>query len=87
MALRGKRKNGNKVIKKPNAKNAKNMSNKVLNKYIRIGIAITQINADNECYVLDGEVGEIIMNIVGERAGDMERSVRTVKEQTRCHVH
>ena len=66
MALKDKRKNRNTVIKKPNAKNIRNMLKKSPNKYIRRGIAINHINADNKFDVLDGEMGKIIMNIIAD---------------------
>ena len=52
-------------------------------------ISISQLNADNEFTVLGGEIGQIMMNIVGagEHVGNVERSIRTVKEQIRCHIH
>ena len=65
------------------------MSKKAINKYIRRGIAVTQVNADNEFRVLEGELGQVMLNIVAadQHVGDVERSIRHVKEHTRCHVH
>ena len=64
------------------------MSKKAINKYLRRGISITQPNADNKFDVLDGELIQVMLNIVGagEYVGDTERSVRTMK-QTRYHVN
>ena len=87
-AVRGKRKKNGKV-RKLNARYVRNLSKRAINKYLRRGVSITQINADNEFNVLGGEVGQIALNIVGmgEHVGDVERSIRTVKEQIRCHEH
>ena len=65
------------------------MSKKAINKFLRRGIKVTQVNADNEFHVLDGEIGEIMLNLAaaGEHVGDVERDIRTLKEHTRCHVH
>ena len=50
---------------------------------------MAQINADNEFECIREDMRPIPMNIVaaGEHVGDVERSNRTIKERTRCHVH
>ena len=48
-----------------------------------------QINADNEFACVEEEITPVKMNIVaaGQHVGDVERSIRTIKEGTRYHVH
>ena len=50
---------------------------------------MTQVNADNEFECLEENIRPAILHLVGanEHVGDVERSVRTVKDGSRCHVH
>ena len=61
----------------------------VLKTYANRGIKITQINGDNEFECIRGETGASTLNIVAaeEHVGDVERSIRTVKEGTRTAIH
>ena len=61
----------------------------VLQTYANRGIKVTQINGDNEFECLRGETGDSTLNIVAaeEHVGDIERSIRTIKEGTRTAIH
>ena len=61
----------------------------VLNMYNGRGLEVEQINGDNKFACIRDEVIPATLNIVAaeEHVGDIERSVRTIKERTRCHVH
>ena len=50
---------------------------------------VEQINCDNQFECIREDVAPIPLNVVGaaEHVGYIERSIRTVKECTRCHVH
>ena len=75
--------------KKPNARDTVRCSKKAVNKYHARQVGIIQINADNEFTALEGKMANIALNIVaaGEHVGNIERSIRTIKEHTRCTVH
>ena len=47
------------------------------------------VNSDNEFGRIRDDILPTNLNIVAadEHVGDVERSIRTVKEGTRCHVH
>ena len=62
---------------------------KVVNVYNARGLRILQIKVDNEFECIREHMIPIPMNIVAarEHLGSIERSNRTVKERTRCHVH
>ena len=80
-SLRGKSKpSGNDII---------NMSKRAVNIYHNRGIRITQVNGDNEFEVLRNEMESTDVNIVaaGAHVGDVERSIRTIKNSTREQVH
>ena len=66
--------------KKPKHADVKAQSKRAINIYHTRGIAVKQINADNEFEVLTDEIRPIPVNIVGsgEHVGDIERSNRTV---------
>lgn len=53
------------------------------------GIEITQIDADNEFACVREELRPLFLNIVAanEHVGSVERSVRTVKDDTRTLIH
>ena len=62
---------------------------KCVNMYHSRGLKVVQLNGDNKFASIEEELRPIKMNIVaaGEHVGDIERSGRTIKECTRCHVH
>ena len=62
---------------------------KCVNIYHSRGLEVIQLNTDNEFACIEEGIRPIKLNMVavGEHAGDIERSGRTVKECTRCHVH
>ena len=51
-------------------------------------LEVSQINTDNEFQCIEDMIRPTRLHMVGagEHVGDIERSVRTVKECTRCHV-
>ena len=53
------------------------------------GLEVIQLNTDNEFACIEEDIRPINLNMVavGEHVGDIERSGRTIKECTRCHVH
>ena len=53
------------------------------------GLRVTKLNADNEFENIHDVIRPAALHIVGanEHVGDIERSIRTIKECTRCHVH
>lgn len=61
---------------------------KVTNMYKARDLPVVQINADNEFSCIREEVRPATMNIVAadEHVGDIEHSIRMVKEGARCHV-
>ena len=58
----------------------------VLNIYKARGLTVTQINCDNEFEPVREHFRPIFFNVVAadEHVGDVERSIRTVKEDVRC---
>jgi len=60
----------------------------ILNIYQSRGIRIRQINADNEFTCVKSDFLPTPMNIVAaeEHVGDVEKSIRTLKDGTRTHV-
>ena len=50
---------------------------------------MSQINGDNEFEGIEDAIRPCNLHIVGagEHVGDVERSIRTLKEGTRCHIH
>ena len=52
-------------------------------------LEVSQVNADNEFECIEDLIRPANLHLVGanEHVGDVERSVRTIKECTRCHVH
>jgi len=57
--------------------------------YNNRGINVAQINADNEFECVRGELGSTHLNTVGaeEHVGEIERSIRTIKDATRTVIH
>ena len=57
----------------------------IINLYRACGIAVTQINADMEFACVRDDLRPVFLNIAASDAhiGDIERSIRTVKEDTR----
>ena len=53
------------------------------------GLRVVQLNGDNEFACIEEDIRPTRLNMVAadEHVGDIERSGRTVKECTRCHVH
>ena len=83
--LRGKMRPSSKESKqkikkavKPNASDTKRLSKRAINKYLRQGIRIKQINVDNKFNSLNEEIGDIMINMVaaGEHVGDIERLIK-----------
>ena len=62
---------------------------RVMTIYQARGLIISQINGDNDFDCLEDHVRPAQLHKVGanEHVGDVERSIHTVKECTRCHVH
>ena len=62
---------------------------RILNIYRARGLIVSQLNCDNEFECVEDSIRPTMLHVVGanEHVGDVERSVRTVKECTRCHVH
>ena len=62
---------------------------RVLNLYKPREFQVKQINGDNEFMCISNEGLPVKMNIVAadEHVGEVERSIRTIKDGTRCHVH
>lgn len=62
---------------------------KLINLYHSRGLRVTQINADNEFECIRDDIRPIHLNIVGVDAhvGEIERAVRTTKDDTRSHIH
>ena len=60
-----------------------------INLYHSRDLSVMQLNADNEFGCIKEEIRPIKLNMVaaGEHVGNIERSNRTVKEGTRCHIH
>ena len=60
-----------------------------MNMYHSRGLTVNQLNTDNEFACIEDEILPTKLNMVvaNENVGDVERSVRTVKECIRCHVH
>ena len=61
----------------------------IINTYQARGITVTQINADNEFACAADEVLPTRLNIAAseEHVGDVERSIRYIKEGTRKHIN
>ena len=57
--------------------------------YRKRGLRVSQLNGDNEFETLEDAIRPTRLHLVGagEHVGDIERSVRTVKDCTRCHIH
>ena len=53
------------------------------------GLTVTNIHADNEFECCRTELRPIILNIAGTgmHVGEVERSIRTIKERVRCSIH
>ena len=58
---------------------------RVINLYKTRGFEVKQINGDNEFMCISNEVLPVKMNIVAadEHVGEVERSIRTIKDGTR----
>ena len=74
---------------KANEKDTRQAIQKVLPIYRGRGLQVTKVNADNEFECIDDCIRPAQLHIVGanEHVPDVERSIRTIKECTRCHVH
>ena len=75
--------------KNPYKKDILNAINRVLNIYQTRGFQVKQINGDNEFMCVTDDILPMRMNIVAaeECVGEVERSIRTIKDETRCRVH
>ena len=73
----------------PNKEDMKESILKTNNMYHARSIMITQINAGNQFACVGDDLPGIDLNIVtaGEHVGNTERSIRTIKDGTRYHVH
>ena len=62
---------------------------RVLQMYRKQELQVSQINGDNEFKNTEDTIRPTRLQIVGagEHVGDMEHSVRTLKERTRYHIH
>ena len=74
--------------KKCNKKNMLAGVRKCINMYHTRGLRVVQLNENNEFSCIE-EIRPTILNtlVAGEQMRDIQRSVRTVKECTRYHVH
>jgi hypothetical protein len=74
--------------RKVNSQSTIERTMKVIGLYNNRCITIKQINADKEFECIRDHIRPSLLNIVAadEHVGDIERSIRTVKEATRCHV-
>ena len=63
--------------------------NRVIGLYRARGLNVTQVSADNEFECIRDDLLPVFLNIVAadEHVSNIERSIRTVKERTRCHIH
>ena len=61
---------------------------RVINVYHSRGIHVNQINTDNEFECIRNDILPINLKVITaeEHIGDVERSIRTLKEGTRCDV-
>ena len=50
---------------------------------------VSQINTDNDFMCITNDILSIKTNVVvaDEHVGEEKRSIRTIKDATRCHVH
>ena len=63
--------------------------NRILGIYRARGLEVSQVNCDNEFECVEDLIRPENLFLVGasEHVGDVERSVRTIKQCTRLHVH
>ena len=75
--------------KKYTKKSMLNGIKKCINVYHTRGLTVDSVNSDNEFGCIRDDILPTNLNMVAadEHVGDVERSIRTVKEGTRCHVH
>ena len=75
--------------KNPYKKDILNAINRVLNIYHTRGFQVKQINGDNEFMCVTDDILPMRMNIVAteEYVGEVERSIRIIKDENRCRVH
>ena len=61
---------------------------RIINMYHARGLRVTQINTDNEFACIREQIRPTNLNMVaaGEHVSNVERSIRTIKEGTRCHM-
>jgi len=62
---------------------------KFINLYHNRGLRVTQLNTDNDFTCIEERIRPVRLNVMAaeEHVGEIERSTRTIKEGTRCHVH
>lgn len=74
---------------KPNKEDMITGLNHIINTYISRGITIHQINGDNEFACVSNDMLPARMNIMAadEHVGDVERSIRYIKEGTRTQIN
>ena len=62
--------------------------NKVINLYQSRGLIVEQINGDNEFECIREDIRPILLNITAadEHVSPVERSIRSIKDRTRCQV-
>ena len=75
--------------KKPYKKDILGAIGRVLNLYKTRAFQVKQINGDNDFMCISNEALHVQMNIVAadEHVGEVERSIRTIKDGTRYHVY
>ena len=74
--------------RKANTNDMKNGLKRVIHLYHVRGIHVNQINTDNEFECIKNDILPTNLNVVAaeEHVGEIERSIRTMKEGTRCNV-
>ena len=62
---------------------------RIMTIYRARGLEVAQVNADNDFECIEDIIRPARLYTVGanEHVGDVERSIRTVKDCTRCHIH
>ena len=62
---------------------------RIIKMYHVRGLTITQITSDNDFNCIRDNIRPIFLNVVAadEHVSPVERSIRTIKDRTRCHVH
>ena len=74
--------------RKTNINNMKYGLKRVINLYNVRGVHVNQINTDNKFECIKNDILPTNLNVVvaEELVGEIERSIRTMKEETRCDI-